>query len=68
MLLNNSFVHCDWFNKKADWPIVKQDKVRQESQIVNAQKKGRARSCQPEAEGAEDECAMLVKVIPHGRV
>ena len=25
-------VHCDWFNKEADWPIAKQDKVRQENQ------------------------------------
>ena len=24
--------HCDWFNKEADWPIVRQDKVRQENQ------------------------------------
>ena len=26
--------HCDWFNKEADWPIGKQDKVRQKSQTT----------------------------------
>lgn len=28
--------HCDWFNKQADWPIAKWDKVRWENQTKKA--------------------------------
>ena len=31
--------HCDWFNKEADWPIARQDRVRQENQTRDAGKK-----------------------------
>lgn len=30
--------HCDWLNKEDDWSIVKQDKVRRESQTEDAGK------------------------------
>ena len=45
----------------------KQDKVRRDSQIENAgkKKKGRVWSSQSDVDGA-DECAMLIKVLPHG--
>lgn len=36
--------HCFWFRKETDWPIVEQDKVKQESQTDNPKrKKGRTR-------------------------
>ena len=57
-------LHCDWFNKKADWPIAGQDKIRQESQTENDEvKEGPIqRSCQPDGGGVKGECAMLIKV------
>lgn len=30
---------CDWFNKKDDWPIVRQDEERQENQTKETRKK-----------------------------
>ena len=60
--------HYDWFNKQADWPIAEQDKVRWESQTENdGMRLSGVRSHQSDAEGAGDECAMLIKVPPCGR-
>ena len=44
---------CDWFNKQTNWPIAKQDKVKQECQTENeGMRKGRIRglACQVENE------------------
>ena len=49
MLWNNPSVHCEYVlfslvNKEADWPIARQDQVRQDNQTENAEwKKGRVR-------------------------
>lgn len=53
----------DWFNKELDWPIVGQNKIRWESQIENAGKKGGFWSCQPDIDEAGDKCAMFIKVL-----
>ena len=34
-------LHCDWFNKEADWPIAGQDKVRWENQTKDTGKKNK---------------------------
>lgn len=60
--------HCDWFNKKADWPTAGQDKVRWEDQNKNTRKKKRrVRSLEPVQE-KQDEYAILRKgTKPHSR-
>lgn len=47
--------HCDWSNKEDDRPIVKQDKVRQESQIENdGMRKGNVRGVTNQKESKSD--------------
>ena len=60
--------HYVWLNKEADWSIAEQNKVRWESQTENdGMRKGGVRSRQPDAEGAGDKRATLIKVLPYGR-
>ena len=46
--------HCDWLNKKADWPVARQDKVRRENQTTRMLGRRRRilRSHQPDLEEA----------------
>ena len=61
-------MHYLLVNKNAG-RLVAGQQGRQESQTEkDGKKEGRVWSPQPHAEGAEDECAMLIKALPHGRV
>lgn len=60
--------HFDWFNKQADSSGTEEKKLRRESQTKNDRKgKGKSRGCQPDVQGAGDEHAVLIKVLPCGR-
>ena len=68
-MLHSEYVLLSLVNKKADWPIVEQDKFRWETKIENDErKKGRVPSQQPDTDRKGDKHAILIKVPPHGRV
>lgn len=55
----------DWFNKEIDWSIAEQDSVRWE--ILTWEGKGWSQESPTDAEEAEDEHSLLIKVPPHDR-